>query len=110
MFEVPLREEGLAFEVHGEVDVGSSGELRRRLRAAADTGSARILVDLGDVTFIDSLAIAGIVGAQRRMRPGGRLAIAADHPYVLLVFDAVGLRHVVPVFPTRAEAETHLAG
>ncbi len=95
-------------EVHGEVDVASSGELRERLRTVAERGEQRILVDLSDVSFIDSIAMAGIVGAQRRLAPGGRLAIVAHHPYVLLVLDAVGLRHVVAVFPDREQAEAHL--
>ena len=110
MLEEPLLDNGLVLEVHGEVDVASSGEVRERLRAAAETGASRILVDLSDVTFIDSIAMAGIVGAQRRLPPGGRLAIVAYHPYVLLVLEAVGLQHVVHVYPTRAEAEEYLAG
>ncbi len=102
--------DGAAFvlEVHGEVDVASSGEVRERLRAAIEQGASRVLVDLGDVTFIDSIAMAGVVGAQRRLPPGGRLAVVAHHPFVLLVLDAIGLRHVVHVFPTRAEAQAHL--
>ncbi len=95
-------------EVHGEVDVASSGELRERLRAAIEAGATRLLVDLGDVTFIDSIAMAGIVGAQRRLPPDGRLALVAHHPYVLLVLEAVGLRHIVTVFPSRKEAQAHL--
>jgi len=110
MLEEPLTMDGLALEIHGEVDIASSGELRERLRAAAESGATRILVDLGNVTFIDSIAMAAIVGAQRRLPPDGRLALVAHHPYVLLVLDAVGLQHVVHVFPTRAEAETHLSG
>lgn len=101
---------GFVLEVAGEVDVAASGELRERLRAVAERGELRILVDLAAVTFIDSIAMAGIVGAQRRLAPGGRLAIVASHPYVLLVLDAVGLRHVVSVFPDRAEAEAFLRG
>lgn len=109
MLEAPLeesREDGLVLEVHGEVDVASSGELRQRLRDA--TGTKRILVDLGDVTFIDSTAMASIVGAQRRLPEGGRLAVVANHHYVLLVLEAVGLQHAVQVFATRAEAEAYL--
>ena len=101
---------GFVLEVKGEVDVAASGELRERLRTVAERGEQRILVDLSNVTFIDSIAMAGIVGAQRRQAPGGRLAIVAHHPYVLLVLDAVGLRHVVSVFPDRAAAEEFLLG
>ena len=102
---------GSAFvlEVHGEVDLTSSGELRKRLRTAIEGGARRLLVDLGDVTFIDSIAMAGIIGAQRRLPPDGRLAIVAHHPYVLLVLEAVGLNHLVNVFATRADAEDYLS-
>ncbi len=93
-------------EIHGEVDVGSSGELRRRLREAAAT---RIVVDLGGVSFIDSIAMAAIVGKQRCLAPDGRLALVAHHPYVLLVLEAVGLQHVVHVFSNRPEAEAFLS-
>ncbi len=105
MLEVPLPGDGLALEIHGEVDVASSGELRRHLRDAAAT---RILVDLGGVSFIDSISIAAIVGKQRRLPPDGRLALVAHDPYVLLVLEAVGLQHVMHVFPNRAEAEAYL--
>jgi len=110
MLEKPLRAQGVVLELQGEVDVASSGQLRERLRTVARTGATRILVDLADVTFIDSIAMAAIVGAQRRLPPDGRLALVAHHPYVLLVLEAVGLQHVVHVFPTRAEAEAHLRG
>jgi anti-sigma B factor antagonist len=110
MLERPLRADGVVLELQGEVDVASSAELRRRLRTAVETGATRILVDLGDVTFIDSIAMAAIVGAQRRLATGGRLALVAYHPYVLLVLEAVGLQHVVHVFPTRADAEAYLGG
>ena len=108
MLEEPLREDFFVLRVHGEVDVSSSAELRTRLRRAAQAGATRILVDLGEVTFIDSIAMAGIVGAQRRLSSGGRLAIVADHPYVLLVLEAIGLQHIVSVFATRSEAESFL--
>lgn len=99
----------LVLEVHGEVDVASSGALREKLRTAVENGAHRVIVDFADVTFIDSIAMAGVVGAQRRLPPNGRLAVVAHHPYVLLVLEAVGLLHVVHVFPTREEAEAYLA-
>ena len=92
----------------GELDIASVGQLRQRLEAA--TGSSRVLLDFADVTFIDSLSLATIVAAKRRLDDNGRLAVVADHPYVLLIFEAGGLDSVVEVFRTRAEAEAYLAG
>jgi anti-sigma B factor antagonist len=94
--------------VRGELDVATVDEMRKALHDAATGGASRILVDLTDVSFIDSVSMAAIVGTKRRMGPGGRLAVAASHPYVLLVVEAVGLQHVVDVLPTREEAEAHL--
>jgi anti-anti-sigma factor len=98
---------GTVVLARGELDVGSVVQLRQRLEGAA--GSARVLLDLAEVTFIDSLSLATIVAAKRRLDANGRLAVVADHPYVLLIFEAGGLDAVVDVFRTRAEAEAHLA-
>jgi anti-anti-sigma factor len=67
-----------------------------------------MLLDFEAVTFIDSISLAAVVAAHRRMGPGGRLALATGHPYVLLILEAGGLDGVVEVFPTRDEAEAAL--
>ena len=100
--------EGTVLVARGELDIGSVMALREKLEGAS--GSARVLLDLAEVTFIDSLSLAAIVAAKRRLDDSGRLAVVADHPYVLLIFEAGGLDSVVEVFRTRAEAEAYLLG
>jgi anti-sigma B factor antagonist len=99
---------GLVVVARGELDVAAVPELRRLLGASVRT--SRILLDLSEVTFIDSLSLAAIVAAKRRLGDEGRLAVVADHHYVLLIFEAGGLDSVVEVFRTRDEAEAHLRG
>jgi anti-sigma B factor antagonist len=106
--EVPASWEGLLLVAEGELDIDAVGELRRRLERATSSGLRRILLDLAEVTFIDSLSLATIVAANRRLGHDGRLAVVADHPYVLLILEACGLDSVVEVFRTRGEAETYL--
>ena len=99
---------GLVIVAQGELDVAAVPDLRRLLAASART--SRILLDMSAVTFIDSLSLAAIVAAKRRLGDDGRLAVVADHHYVLLIFEAGGLDSVVEVFRTRDEAEAHLRG
>lgn len=97
---------GAAIVASGELDLSAVPELRRMLESAhAD----RLLLDLTEVTFIDSLSLATVVAAKRRMGPQGRLAVVVGHPYVMLIFQAGGLESVVDVFESRDEAERYLA-
>lgn len=92
----------------GELDIAAVPELRAHLGEAVAAGARRLLLDFDAVTFIDSISLAAIVGAERRMGSEGRLAIATGHPYVLLILEAGGLDGVVEVFATRDEAEAAL--
>jgi anti-anti-sigma factor len=94
----------------GELDVTSVAELREALDALVANGSGGLVVDLSEVSFIDSLSIAAIVAAKRRLGDERRMAIVASHPYVLLIFEAGGLDSVVPLFATADDAEAHVCG
>jgi anti-sigma B factor antagonist len=108
LVDVPASWEGLLLVARGELDIAAVSELRERLERATSSGAGRILLDLAEVTFIDSLSLAAIVAANRRLGHAGRLALVADHAYVLLILEACGLDSVVEVFRTRDEAETYL--
>jgi anti-sigma B factor antagonist len=105
---MPASWEGLLLVARGELDISAVSELRGNLERATSSGAWRILLDLAEVTFIDSLSLAAIVAANRRLGHAGRLALVADHAYVLLILEACGLDSVVEVFRTRDEAETYL--
>jgi anti-sigma B factor antagonist len=95
---------GALIVASGELDVQSVPELRERLAEAIDGGATRVVVDLSDVSFIDSLSLSALVGARRKLGDEGRLAIVAVHEYVLLILQATGLEQVMDVFHTRDEA------
>jgi anti-sigma B factor antagonist len=101
---------GALIVASGELDVQSVPELRERLAEAIDGGSKRIVVDLADVSFIDSLSLSALVGARRRLGDDGRLAIVAVHEYVRLILQATGLEQVMDVFDTRDEAVAFVQG
>jgi len=101
---------GALIVARGELDVQSVPELRARLAEAIDAGKTSIVVDLAEVSFIDSLSLSALVGARRRLDDLGRLAIVAVHEYVLLILQATGLEQVLDVFATRDEAAAFVQG
>jgi anti-sigma B factor antagonist len=101
---------GALIVARGELDVQSVPELRARLAEAVDGGKTRIVVDLADVSFIDSLSLSALVGARRKLGDSGRLAVVAAHEYVRLILQATGLEQVLDVFATREEAVAFVQG
>lgn len=84
----------------GEIDLASSPDLRRELQALLDDGVRRIVVDLGDVTFIDSSGLGVLVGVLKRIKEvegGGSLEILGLTGPVRKVFEITGLHEIFVV-------------
>ena len=101
---------GALIVARGELDVQSVPELRARLAEAIDGGTNRVVVDMAEVSFIDSVSLSALVGAQRKLADDGRLAIVAAHEYVRLILQATGLEQVLNVFASRDEAVAFVQG
>lgn len=110
LLEEALDDDGVILGVGGELDVATAPRLRQRLREIHDRGIRKIVLDLSEVTFIDSLSLAAVVAVRTRLGPDGRMAIVASHRYVLLIFEAGGLEEVLDLFPSRDEAVAHVRG
>jgi anti-sigma B factor antagonist len=91
--------------VSGELDVATVPRLRAALTEAAERGSTRLVVDLTEVTFVDSVSVGAILHAQKRLGLEGRLAVVlAPSSYARVIFDVVGADAVLDVVQTRAQA------
>jgi anti-sigma B factor antagonist len=101
---------GALIVARGELDVQSVADLRARLNEALDAGTTRVVIDLAEVSFIDSLSLSALVGARRRLGAEGRIAVVAVHEYVRLILQATGLEQVLDVFETRDEAVAFVQG
>jgi anti-anti-sigma factor len=77
----------------GEFDLGASGDLRDTLLAVVGAaGSARIVVDLRDVRFIDSEAIGALLDGYRAAGAAGTgLRLTGATGLVRRVFDIIGM-------------------
>ena len=92
-------------EPHGELDLATAPDLRAALDAVYDTGKRRIIVDLGEVPFIDSSGFRVLVATHNKLvADGGALIVMCSDPFLLRVFDVAGLTQVLNVVQSRREA------
>ncbi len=96
--------------IAGELDLATAPQLKWRLVDALEAGLRAIVVDLGDVTFMDSTALGVLVGVRRSLDVGARLGIVCTHPGVLNIFQVAGLDAAFDIFATRDEALAHVRG
>ncbi len=96
--------------VGGEVDYEVSPQLKAHMMRAIKAGAKRLVLDLSDVTFIDSTAIGVIAGAVEKLdKAGGSLAIVSTHEKVVQIFEITGLDSVITLHASREEAVAALA-
>ena len=84
--------------VSGEVDLATSPELDVAIIAAIDSGATSVVIDLTDVSFMDSSGLGVIVRALKRCREAENdLDLVITNERVLKVFGITGLDQVIPI-------------
>jgi anti-sigma B factor antagonist len=95
------RDEGTVVSVSGEVDVATAPALRDCLNQVIERDSGVVVVDLLQVTFIDSTGLGVLIGAHKRCADDGRqLRIVVVEPRILKVFGITGLNELFAIHPT----------
>jgi anti-sigma B factor antagonist len=86
--------------LRGELDFDGAPAFARALEELRADGEREVIVDLSELTFIDSSGISVLVGAARAATAEqGTLVVAAPTPHVQRVFDIVSLSELVAVEP-----------
>ena len=84
--------------ISGEMDIATSPELTSRLSTVRGPTPYRVLVDLSNLTFIDSTGIKALGSAAKDLEGhGGTLVVFAPTANVRRVFDIVNFSEVVPI-------------
>jgi len=81
----------------GELELATVPRVERELRHIEATNAAVILVDLEDVTFIDSTGIRLLITAAARCRSDGRLVIDRPSAAVARVLRIAGVAKLLPL-------------
>src|SRR3954452_7288308 len=92
--------------LRGELDVATIPSLDEALSVAVRVeGTPKVMLDLSEVTFIDSTALMRLLTAQRELdRRGGQMVLACSNPTVLRLFEVTRTDETFEIFPTRDRA------
>ena len=90
----------LRLRVRGDLDLSTSPQLGATLERAIADGNA-VVVDLSEVTFVDSTGLNTLISAFKACETnGGALAISPNLPVqVSRVFEITGLDGLLPIAP-----------
>ncbi len=101
---VRLADKELLISVNGELDLHSVGSLQEALDEAIKESGVRVVVDLGDVVLVDSIALGALARASRRLREGGgALGVVASNTEVVRAFEITSLDRVIPMAKATSE-------
>lgn len=90
-----------------ELDLAAAVRMNRVLQEHLDAGETRLVLDLADITYVDSSGLGEMLRALKRTREaGGDLRLCGLYGYVLRIFQMTGLDKVLAVYATRQEALT----
>lgn len=86
-----------AVRLSGDLDMAVVPELRSRLDSIIDLGCDNLVLDLSEVTYVDSSALGLLVWLDHRLQPkGGRMVLAGASRDVERILELSGLITVAP--------------
>jgi anti-sigma B factor antagonist len=104
-FEVEVTPSGThaVVTVHGEIDAHTAPVMRERMLDLVTQGIDRLVVDLRNVGFIESVGLGTLVAVRKRLRPADKslcLVLAPDQAVLRRTFEITGLDKVFPIHPS----------
>jgi anti-sigma B factor antagonist len=96
--------------LRGEIDAHTAPKLGSRLFGLAEDGARGVVVDLSQVTFMDSTGIGVLVNALRHLRVRRcKMVLVCPTPRVMRPFEVTGLTGHLTIFDSREKALGGLA-
>lgn len=97
--------------LHGEVDMVTVPEVREALESAMNRGCTNVVLDLGNVSYMDSSALGLLVWVDRELAPReGRLVLAGADRNVSRILEISGLVSAAPRISAASDPEDALSG
>jgi anti-sigma B factor antagonist len=89
----------------GDLDMGTADQVKRTLTELIEKGQSKLVMDLGDVAYIDSSGLGALVAAMKQARAvGGNLKLCSLQEDVRSIFEMTRLIKVIAVHSDRQEA------
>lgn len=97
--------ESAVVTLSGRFDAYEAPRLREWIEEQLTRGVARLIIDLTEVTFIDSTALAVLVQGMKRCRlQAGDLVLCGLQQPVRIIFELTRLDKAFQIYATQAEA------
>lgn len=91
----------------GRLDVAGAPTLKAAIGDAVKGGVPRLIIDLEDVSFVDSTGLGSVIAALKMVRSSkGDLRLAAPNQQVRVVLELTTLDRVFAYYPTVEDALT----
>jgi anti-anti-sigma factor len=98
-------DEATVVALAGQLDIESAPTLRAAVDGLLARSLSRIVVDLGKLSFCDSIGLSTFLVAHKHCTAaGGYLRLAAPEPFLVRVIGVIGLGGRLPVYRTVADA------
>jgi anti-sigma B factor antagonist len=92
-------------EIDGDVDAHTAPMIREGVIQLLDEGHRHLVLDLGFVTFMDSMGLGAIVAITKRIREhDGSLRISSASGRILRIFEISGLGETYEIYHSTEEA------
>jgi len=96
----PRRDRSNVLPLKGEIDLHVSPSITASLNRMIEKKPKRLVVDLSDVTYIDSAGLAALIQAMQKVEGyGGKFLLAGLQETVRSIFEISRLDQVFQIFP-----------
>ena len=97
-------------EVHGEIDVYTSPQVKEALVGLIEKGHYNLIISLEGVRYIDSTGLGVLIGALKKVREhNGGISLICTNPQIKKIFNITGLVKIFGIFKNEEEAMKSLA-
>jgi anti-sigma B factor antagonist len=105
-FEIFVRpgDDSVVLDLRGEFDMSEVDPFRACIDGVIGSAEGAVVIDLGDVTFIDSSAISALLSARERLADQNRALQLRHTASVARVFELAGLADLLD---NETDAGTH---
>jgi anti-anti-sigma factor len=93
----------------GAFDTPEVDSFQAHVDAAIDEQIFKVVINLGQMTFINSTALGALIRAQKRLNQyGGDVALAEPSSFAMGVFKTLGIDRKIKCFAAEADAVTYM--
>lgn len=104
--QTELCDQTLIVRLQGELDHHTAEKVKRHLEDRIATEAfTHILVNLHELTFMDSSGLGVLIGRYKQiMERGGQMVVSDVHPSIYRIFEMSGLFKIISVHQSESDA------